>query len=147
MKKMLISAVLCLVALVGAAAIGPQGSEKSFDSGAVAVTNAVLYVEVARIQADGRPILVQVDVGSGGAIAEFMVAQSVLQGATTRPLASNTDFATPTVAVPYVLGSAVHTTAAGGSFQVKLDSGAGDYVVYAKKSTTDTTVRVSGRVL
>lgn len=148
MKKILASVTLCFLSLLAIGAAIYPNADGTFDCGTVAVTDATNYVEVANILADGHPLLIDVSVGTGGNIAHLMICQSVQQGATTRPLATDTDLATPTVAVPYVLTTQPAYTCTGGSgFQVKLDSGAADYVIYAKKASTDTTVRITGRVL
>jgi hypothetical protein len=147
MKKTLTIVMVAVIALACIAAIAPNSISKAFDSGAVAVTDASNYVEVIKVQAEGRPILIQVTVGAGGAIAHLRIQQAVVQGGAMNVLAEDTDFNSPSVAMPYVLGSTVYQTAANGTFQVKLDSGAADYCVCVKKATTDTTVRVIGRAL
>jgi hypothetical protein len=127
--------------------VGPGGQAR-FDTAAVAVTDATNYVEVATIQASGRGVLLRIDVGAGGAIAHLKITQAADDLASDHnALAEDTDFASATVAVPYVLGSSIHQTAAGGSFQIRLAAGAAEYKVLAKKATNNTTVRVRGRFL
>ncbi len=145
-RKLIFGLALLAIVACSIAAIAP-GAGNAFSTGAVAVTDAATYVEVARIAADSRPILIRCEVGAGGAIAHFKISQSVARDASVNTLAEDTDFATATNAMPYILGSTVHQTAANGSFQVKLDSGAADYVIYAKKAVGNTTVTVTGRVL
>jgi hypothetical protein len=137
--------ILGIVILAGFGAIAPDRAGQ-VDSGAVAVTDAGSYVEVCRIQAEGRPVLIRGVVGAGGAIAHLKIAQSVVQAGDVNDVAEDAGLATATVTIPYILGSTIHETAANGSFQMKLASGAADYVVYAKKATDNTTVRIVGRV-
>ena len=124
---------------------GTPGNE--FDSGAVAVTSSSTYVEICTIQAAGRPLSIHGDAGAGGALAHLKLTSSPVLGGTHKDLAEDTDFATATTSIPRCQPSNPHAKAGGGTFQMKLDAGQGEYTIYAKKVSGDTTLRIRGRVL
>lgn len=122
--------------------------EAGFDAGTAAVTDAAAWVAVALIQAQGRELLLQGDVGAGGALAHLKITLALAMGSAVadhKDLAVDTDLATATTAIPYVLGTAIHQTAAGGSFVLRLAAGAGEYMVWAKKAAGNTTLRIRGQ--
>jgi hypothetical protein len=116
-----------------------------FNSGAVDVDDTA-YVQVADIQADGRDVILRVDVGADDDLSLFKIEQCVVAGGTYSDLAEGVDFNTATVAVPWILGTNLHLTAAGGSFQLRLASGAYSYRVSAA-TPSNTTATLTGRVL
>ena len=122
---------------------GYPGGE--FDSGAVVVNDAVDYVEVCRIQAAGRPVVLRLTAGVA-AIDALKVGQAAVQAAAAVDLAVGTDLNAAVDAIPYcvpAIGGAP-AIAIGGVHEVKIDSGAADLVISAKGANT--TLRVQGRV-
>jgi hypothetical protein len=107
-------------------------------------------VPVARIQAMGRPVLLQ-GIVTGSALAHLKITQAAVRDGVHESLASDADFNNENVANPYTLsienGTSQPTpylTAAGGTFQIRLESGAAEYAVYAGSNGTDTQLQVQG---
>jgi hypothetical protein len=120
-----------------------------FKSGAVAVTDDTEWVEILRLRPpNGTTITICGTVGDGGSLGGLKLTQAATQNGAHIDLAVDDDFNEPTYAVPYALGEDgaedIHLTPAEGSFQIRLESGAAEYVLYAKKATTDTTLTISG---
>jgi len=124
---------------------GYSGDE--FDTTAQVVDDDTDYVQIATIQAAGRAVVLLGDVGAGGALAALKISASPVLAGTHVDLLEDADFSTEVAAMPWCLPATPHTTAAGGAFALKLDAGAGEYTIWAKKATTDTTLRIRGRIL
>lgn len=111
------------------------------------IDDASNYVEAFKIKAESRPVILHVMVGAGGALGALKVTQTLVSGGTHKDLFVGADFGTPNVALPWVLGTNIHLTAANGTFQLRLESGAWEYTIWAKKATSNTTMILEGRAL
>lgn len=111
------------------------------------VNDASNYVEIYKIIAESRSVVLTLTVGSAGALAGLKVTQATCTGGTHRDLSAGTDFNTSTVAIPWCLPTNPHLAAADAVIQMRLQSGAWEYSIWAKKSATNTTLTLEGTAI
>jgi hypothetical protein len=124
---------------------------QEFDSTAIAVTSASLAT-VYDILCSGHPVLLEGLVGAGGALGSFQLQVKATSGGTFDAWKTDADFNTPTQQMPELWGSAypatpIHQTPADGRFKILMNlPGAHTIRVRAAKTTTDTTLRITGAI-
>jgi len=131
-----------------------QSGPLQFDSGPIVVNDSNNWIQVAIIQLNGVKDegLLTLIVGAGGALAHLKLTRADKVGGLHVDFMVDTDFnvATDEMLDCIVPGSgpppAINQLAAGGIGQIRLSKmlPVGELGIWAKKSTSDTTLQVTG---
>jgi hypothetical protein len=118
-------------------------SSKQFRTPTVAIDDPANFTSVDLIEIDpmyrGRPLFIEGDVGSGGALSGLRLTWASISGGTHTDLAVNSDFDTATMLFPYI-SAAPYNTSAGGTFKLLLAAAPAELMFYAKGSGTTLTI-------
>jgi hypothetical protein len=125
----------------------------TFDSGNVDITDTGTYDLIAILECGGicRGLLLDVQVGSGGALGGFKLTRASIIGGTHRDWLVDTDFNAATAEITSIVTTAggwpnLHQLGANQAALIKLDrqDGVGELGIWAKAASTPTTVRLTG---
>jgi len=113
----------------------------------VPVTSSSNWSRVCQVSPCGHKTLFCGVVGPSGALGHLKVTQALSVGGTHVDLVIDSGLDAAIDAVPYCVPSGAYLTAASGVFQFVIDSDAIEIGIWAKKASSDTTLRISGSIL
>ena len=126
--------------------INSQAREFTTTSG-VAVTSSSDWVRICQITPKGHKVIFCGEVGPDGALGHLRVTQAATDVGVHNTLVEDTGLNAATDAIPYCIPTNAYITAASGTFQFLVDSGAVEVSIWAKKASDDTTLKISGSIL